>query len=115
MLDSAQFLNILAAESEHLVTISIFIDPDTRRTIETRLDDALTSDNFGGSTQAWNTERLLVVQEVLDVHLIPAAVKWTREFIREEVEDFLAIQYGGLLRNVRSLWLLEYEIIMLTR
>ncbi|KAJ7581475.1 transcription elongation factor SPT6 [Mycena floridula] len=98
MLDSAQFLHILAAEAEHLVTLHIFIPPGVKDTLENRLTDAFTSDAFTPSAQSWNDERRLVVREVIDQHLIPAAVKWTREFLREEVEDHLAANCGLQLR-----------------
>jgi transcription elongation factor SPT6 len=99
MLDSSQFLSILAAEAEHLVTISIFISPDAKASFERRLNEAFASDSFSDAARAWNEERSRVVQEVLDQHLIPAGVKWTREYIREEVEDYLANRCGLQLRK----------------
>jgi transcription elongation factor SPT6 len=103
MLESAQFLHILAAEAEHLVTVSIFLPPDGKSQFERRLNDAFASDSFSDTARAWNEERSRVVQEVLEQHLIPAGVKWTRECIREEVEDYLAARCGGHLRAVSIL------------
>jgi transcription elongation factor SPT6 len=99
MLDSPQFLSILAAEAEHLVTVSIFILPDAKASFERRVNEAFASDSFSDAARAWNEERSRVVQEVLDQHLIPAGVKWTREYIREEVEDYLANRCGLQLRK----------------
>lgn len=103
MLESAQFLHILAAEAEHLVTVSIFIPTDAKSIFERRMNDAFTSDGFSDTARAWNEERSRVVQEALDQHLIPVGVKWTREWIREEAEDYLAARSESHLRAVSNL------------
>ena len=105
MLNSGQFLHILAAENEHLVTISIFIPQEVRSSFERKLLDAFSSDSFSDAAKAWNAERSLVVEEVIEQHLIPAGIKWTREFIREEVEDYLAERCSDRLRSVSCLFL----------
>jgi len=102
MLETPQFLHILAAEAEHLVTISVFIPPEAKADFERKLLDAFSSDSFTESAQAWNAERSRVVQEVLDQHLIPAGVKWAREYIREEVEDYLAAKCSDQLHSVSN-------------
>lgn len=105
MLESSQFLQILAAEAEHLVTVSIFLPVHVKSGIERRLNDGFASDSFSDAARAWNGERSRIVQEVLDQHLIPAGVKWAREYIREEVEDYLAAECGNHLRAVCLLFL----------
>jgi transcription elongation factor SPT6 len=100
MLETPQFLHILAAEAEHLVTISVFIPSQVKANFERKLLDAFSSDSFTESAKAWNTERSRVVQEVLEQHLIPAGVKWTREYIREGVEDYLAAKCSDQLHSV---------------
>lgn len=102
MLDSAQFLLILAAEAEHLVNVSISIPNPAISSFERRLNEAFASDNFSDSAKAWNVERSRVVQEVMELHLIPAGIKWTREYLREEVEDHIAAQCSIRLRAVSS-------------
>ncbi|TFK42525.1 transcription elongation factor SPT6 [Crucibulum laeve] len=99
MLESPQFLHILAAEAEHLVTVSIFIPAHSISDFERQLNDAFASDSFSDAARAWNTERSLVIQEALEQHLIPAGVKWTREYLREEVEDNIAARCGSHLRE----------------
>ncbi|KAJ4498038.1 SH2 domain-containing protein [Lentinula lateritia] len=99
MLGSSQFLYILKAEQELLVTVSIYLPPDIKANFERRLIDAFSSDLLRESTKAWNEERSRVVQEVMEQHLIPAAVKWTREFLREEEEDYVANRCGDQLRK----------------
>lgn len=111
MLASPQFLLILAAESEHLVTVTISIPSAVKAEFERRLSDAFASDNFSESAKAWNAERLLVVHETLEQHLIPAGVKWTREYVREEAEDFLAGRCSDRLRDVSYLPFISHTYI----
>ncbi len=100
MLQSPQFLNILTAETEHLVTVTITLRPEAKATFERKLNEAFASDSFSDTARAWNEERSRVVQEALEQHLLPVGVKWTREWIREEVEDYLALQCAQALREV---------------
>ena len=100
MLQSPQFLNILAAEVDHLVTVSITLSPEAKATFERKLNDAFASDSFSDTARAWNEERSRVVQEALEQHLLPVGVKWTREWIREEAEEALCKKCAGTLRHV---------------
>lgn len=102
MLASPQFLHILAAEAEHLVTVTVSLPPDAKAEFERRLTDAFSGDTYSESGRAWNAERLRVVQETLEQHLIPVAVKWTREWIRDEAEEHLCRECSAALREVRS-------------
>ncbi|KZT70155.1 transcription elongation factor Spt6 [Daedalea quercina L-15889] len=99
MLHSAQFLHILQAESQHLVTVSITLPAEAKSAFERGLNDAFASDSFSDNARSWNEERSRVVQETLEQHLIPIGVKWAREWIREEAEDFLADQCSQILRE----------------
>lgn len=101
MLDSPQYLQILTAEAEHLVNVSIFLPPSALAIFEKALTDAICSDGFNDSARDWNMERSRVIHEVLEQHLVPVAAKWTREYLREEVEDYLAYRCGEELRKVR--------------
>ncbi|KAI6150440.1 transcription elongation factor Spt6 [Pisolithus tinctorius] len=99
MLDSAQFLHIIAAESEHLVNVSIYLTNEAKGRFERLLNDAFASDSYSDIAKAWNEERSRVVQEALDQHLVPVGMKWCREWLREEVEDALAVHCGNKLRE----------------
>ncbi|KAH9946100.1 transcription elongation factor Spt6 [Epithele typhae] len=99
MLHAAQFLHILTAENEHLVTVSITLRPDAKANFERKLNAAFASDSFSDIARAWNEERSRVVQETLDQHLLPMGAKWTREWIRDEAEDFLSRQCASILRE----------------
>ncbi|KAF8447735.1 SH2 domain-containing protein [Boletus edulis BED1] len=99
MLDSAQFLHILAAEAELLVTVSIYLTNEAKAKFERQLNDAFASDSYSDVARSWNEERSRVVQEALEYHLIPIGLKWAREWLREEVEDALAIHCGNKLKE----------------
>ncbi|KAF9535288.1 transcription elongation factor SPT6 [Crepidotus variabilis] len=94
-----QFLHILAAESEHLVTVTVSIPPDLKAIFERKLIDAFSSDSFTEAAKAWNAERALIVQEVLEQHLVPIGIKWAREVLRDEVEDLLAAECYKRLKS----------------
>lgn len=98
MLESSQFLHILTAEAEHLVNVVIGLPTQAVNDFERRLNDAFASDSFSDAARAWNAERLRVVQEVIQQHLILTGIKWAREYLREEIEDYLAIRCASRLR-----------------
>lgn len=77
MLETPQFLNILEAESQHLVTVSITLPHESKAEFERDLNDAYASDSYSDAAKAWNEERSRVVQEAMDQHLIPHGSKWT--------------------------------------
>ncbi|KAI0306468.1 transcription elongation factor Spt6 [Multifurca ochricompacta] len=94
-----QFLNILAAEANHFVTVSITMSDDEKNDFENELCAAFISDSFSDTVNAWNAERRRVIAETIDQHLAPHGAKWTREWLREEVEDLLARRCGESLRE----------------
>ncbi|EIN07299.1 transcription elongation factor Spt6 [Punctularia strigosozonata HHB-11173 SS5] len=99
MLQDPQFLHILAAETEHLVTVSVSLPGDVKADFERRLREAFESSGYSDSATAWNAERFRVVQDVVDKHLVPAGVKHVREWLREEIEDTLAAHCADVLRD----------------
>jgi len=100
MLETPQFLNILAAEHEHLVMVSITLHPDAYARFERKLGEAFESSSYSETAKAWNEERSRVVRETLEGHLVPVGVKWIREWLRDEVEDWLSKRCAIELRNV---------------
>lgn len=117
MLETAQLLQILAAEAEHLVSVSIFLPHESKSDLEQKLNNAFSSDNFSEAARAWNIERSHIVQDVIEQHFIFLGSKWVREYLREEVEDFLAQSCAAKLRKVcfvyfvRSLLLTDQQRI----
>lgn len=103
MLDSSQFLDILHAESQLLINISVVLPDDIKAQFERNLNEAFASDSYSDTAKAWNEERSRVVHETLENHLIPMGAKWTREWLREEVEDYLAARCGDTVKDVCGL------------
>lgn len=100
MLQDSQFLNILLAESEHLVTINLFLPSGVKQEFQNMIVEAFSSDSYSDTAKAWNEERSRVVQEAVEKYLIPIGIKWAREYIREEVEDFLASRCADVFFDV---------------
>ncbi|KAF8576398.1 transcription elongation factor Spt6 [Ramaria rubella] len=99
MTESPQFLHILAAEADHLVTVDIHLPTEKQHAFQQRLVDAYSSDSYSDTAKAWNDQRAEVVREAMEKYLLPAGSKWAREWIREEVEDFLAANCGEVLEE----------------
>ncbi|KAJ1309768.1 hypothetical protein OPQ81_006534 [Rhizoctonia solani] len=87
---SPQYLHILSAESELLLNVTITASRSRMHEITISLENAYASDSFSDSAKAWNEQRRAVIAEALEKHLIPQAITWTKEWLREEVEDYLA-------------------------
>ncbi|CAE6414499.1 unnamed protein product [Rhizoctonia solani] len=90
LISSPQYLHILSAESELLLNVTITATRSRIHEITTSLENAYASDSFSDSAKAWNEQRRAVISEALEKHLIPQAITWTKEWLREEVEDYLA-------------------------
>ncbi len=103
MQDVPQFLYILQAERDLLVTVEIALPPDVRHELTENLYNAMASEAITPAGKAWNEERRAVVEEALTKYLLPVGVKWAREWLREEVEDFVAKKCGDSLHDVSFL------------
>ncbi|KAL5532712.1 SPT6 [Sanghuangporus sanghuang] len=98
MLRSRQFLQILQAEEKQkMVIVTLAIPSDERQKLVNQLVEAFASDSFSEMAKVWNEERALVVEEAVEKYLLPMGAKWVREYLREEVEDFLANHCGDAL------------------
>ncbi|CAG8631143.1 14559_t:CDS:2 [Acaulospora colombiana] len=102
MTKSSQFLHIMSAEAEHLVTVQVGIPEETRRQFVDDLRQAVSSDGYSDASRLWNEVRAQAVTEAVDKHFIPYGAKWIREWLREEVEDWVARKCGDELEQVRS-------------
>ena len=102
MLESPDFLHILAAEKELLVGVTFALPDDIKGEFEKKLSDAMVADSFTEVSNLWNDERRRVVVEALDQYLLPAGAKHAREWLREEVEDLMAWRCASALREVCS-------------
>jgi transcription elongation factor SPT6 len=93
----------LAAEADHLVTVSIELSAASLHDLQSSLIQAFSSDSFSDTAKAWNEQRVLVIQEAVEKHLLPMGVKWIREWIRDEAQNGLAQKCGEILRQVYQL------------
>ena len=101
MADNTQFLHILAAEAQHLVTVSIELPHSQKEALEAALNAAFASDGESDSARAWNEQRALVVSEALERYLLPVGSKSAREQMRDQAEELLAERCAEALLEVR--------------
>ncbi|KAG8886008.1 Transcription elongation factor spt6 [Tulasnella sp. 331] len=99
MVDVPQFLYIMQAEHELLVNIHIRLPEGVQGNFQKQLYEAFASDVYNDTGSAWNLERKGIVDDAMEKYLLPAGAKWTREWLREEVEDFLAKKAGDSLQD----------------
>ena len=100
MRQSTQFSHILTAESEHLVNVTVQLPPDAKADFERKLTTAFTSEQYDENAQQWSAERLRIIQDTIEQHLVPTGAKWVREWLREEEEEFYCKQCASILRDV---------------
>ena len=100
MLRSNQRLNSCAAESDHLVTVIVALPNDVKHEFAQKLLKVSASDNFIDTAKAWDEERDSVVQDAVE-RLLPIGIKWARDYLREEVEEYLAKACGDAFYEVR--------------
>lgn len=99
-----QFLLILEAESKNVITVTISLSVEARDRIVGQIMDAFQEDSISETSQMWNGERQLVVEEALDSFFIPMGTKWLREYLRDEVEEKLSKQLYDAVMNVSALF-----------
>jgi transcription elongation factor SPT6 len=102
MTKSSQFLHITAAEAEHLITVQVGVAEETRSQFVNDLIQAVSSDGWSDASKLWNEVRAQAVTEAVDRHFLPYGAKWIREWLREEVEDWVARRCGDELERVSS-------------
>ena len=90
--NASQLLQIVHAEEERLVHVTLRLPTDTANKLEQRLQDQFVSDGVSARSQAWNDERRAVIEEVCASFLLPLGRAWTREWILEECREALLRQ-----------------------
>lgn len=88
--DSPQFLHMLKAEEEGLITISISVAAMERSQFVDALLRCATTNDYGSVASAWNELRKEICEQTFDQHLGPSASKWAREHLRSMAEEFVA-------------------------
>ena len=98
-MQSTQFLQILDAESEGLVTVDIHIMKEPLRKLTQDFYTAYLSESTSEIGRAWNKVREDIVVEALQYHLLPMAARWTKDWLKETEEDWLAARCARALED----------------
>ena len=112
MLSDVQWLHILAAEADHLVTVEIALSQRDEAAFRDALARAFNSDGFSDIAKAWNHQHAQVIEEVVEKHLYAVGVKHVREWLRDEVEEQLAAKCASVLEQVHIL--LQRRFVLLS-
>lgn len=88
--NTPQFLHILKAEEEGLVTITISVPEEQISDFTGTLVRCCQSKDYAEAATAWNALREEVCQDVVRKHYIPAVTRWAKEHMRSQAEDFVA-------------------------
>ena len=97
-----QFLHMLRAEEEGLITIDVHIPDDSLELFADAMYRCVEAKDYGTVATAWNKLRKEVVQGVVKDHLLPVGSKWLREHMKSEAEDYVAEHCGKQLEYVSS-------------
>jgi transcription elongation factor SPT6 len=98
-----QFLHILRAEEEGLITIDVNIPDDSLELFTDAMYRCVEAKDYGTVATAWNKLRKEVVQGLVKDHLLPSGSKWLREHMKSEAEDYVAEHCGKQLEYVSAL------------
>ncbi|WVW82891.1 transcription elongation factor SPT6 [Kwoniella bestiolae CBS 10118] len=88
--DSPQFLHMLRAEEEGLITITIEADELQVQSFVETLVRCCRSNDYGEISTAWNALRAEICSDVTRKYLVPSAAKWLKEHLKSEADEFVA-------------------------
>lgn len=88
--NTPQFLHILKAEEEGLLTIEISVADEPITDFTSTLVRCCVTKDYGEVAQAWNEQREEVVQTVVRQNYLPSVTKWVKEHLRSQAEEFVA-------------------------
>ncbi|BGP25171.1 transcription elongation factor SPT6 [Rhodotorula toruloides] len=87
---SAQWLQILAAEAEGLVTASIDLPQAAYDKLMFDFSKMYLSDYTSAIADEWNKLREEILKQAVDEYLLPQGAAWTRGWVKEESEEAVA-------------------------
>lgn len=99
-LRSSQFLQILRAESDALVTVHITLPLEPHSKLLSDLSRMYHNDYASSIAEEWNGVRTEVLTTAVDERLVPVAQAWARNWIVEEEEHWVGNQCANQLDNV---------------
>jgi transcription elongation factor SPT6 len=111
MLETGQFLQIQDAEKRRLVSVDLFLPHEAKADLEQKLNNAFSSDNFSEAARAWDIERSLVVKDAIEQHFIPLGSNWVKDWLRDEVEDFISQSCAAKLRKVCLIHFAGFKVL----
>lgn len=88
--DTPQWLHILKAEEDGLITIDIVVGQEQLDGFCGALERCCVSMDYGEIATKWNELRREICRETLSKYLIPMASKWVKEYLRSQAEDYVA-------------------------
>lgn len=102
---NAWYTQIQAAEADGLLSLEIFLHEDTISNFEDELGRCWESSDSEPHPDVWNKLRHEIVQEAINEMLVPAAVTWLRDDLKQRADDIVAERCQKELENVSQPWL----------
>lgn len=99
---SPQWLQILAAEAEGLVTVSVTLPQHVRDLIVKELESFYLSDYTSALADEWNELRTDILKQALKEFLLPLGEQWMRAMLKEDAEELVMMAIKRKLESVRS-------------
>ena len=97
--EDSQWLLIQKAEEEELLTVEIKLPEDAVKELMTVCNDAYLKDTEGTSTQLWNEQRKLILQDTISNLLLPSMEKEARALLNAKAKNWSLMKYGMQLWN----------------
>ncbi|KAI8057944.1 hypothetical protein BDF22DRAFT_739348 [Syncephalis plumigaleata] len=95
--EDAQFLEILQAERDQMVTIEIML-PDAERHMN-HCVQLFISDNVSETADKWNNLRRDILDHTFNKLLLPAMAKWARDWLCGRAEEYITNQVNLALNQ----------------
>jgi transcription elongation factor SPT6 len=92
--EDSQWLLVQKAEEEELLKVEIKLPDDAVKELMKVCNDAYLKDNEGASTQLWNEQRKLVLQDTISNFLLPSMEKEARALLNAKAKICSLMKYG---------------------
>lgn len=86
---AAQWLQILAAENDLLINVSVELPQPTLRGLIARLYENYQGEGTSEASKRWNEVRKEILEMAVEKFLIPNAKNWIKEWLKEECTDVI--------------------------
>jgi transcription elongation factor SPT6 len=92
--EDSQWLLVQKAEEEELLKVEIKLPDDAVKELMKVCNDAYLKDNEGASTQLWNEQRKLILQDTISNFLLPSMEKEARALLNAKAKICSLMKYG---------------------